>query len=82
MQLAVLKAYSSILHQKVNLKNGRIACDSKFECDVLDCAEQKVNDQFEDADTWFETTVVVYDLAAGGMAAIWVNCIYLSLTED
>jgi len=81
MQLAVLKTYSSILHKKLNLTNGRIACDSQFECGVLDCAERKVNEKFESAETWFETGMVVYELGSGGMAYIWMICTYLVLTE-
>ncbi len=79
-ELAVLKIYSDIKYQKLNVENGRIACDSQFECDLLACAERKVNETFESAETWFEIALATYELAAGGMAYIWANCTYLVLT--
>jgi hypothetical protein len=78
-QLAVLKIYSDIKHQKLNIENGRIACDSQFECDLLSCVDRKITEEFESAETWAETVLVVYGLAAGGVAMHWATCLYLTL---
>jgi hypothetical protein len=50
-ELAVLKIYSDIKYQKFNVENGRIACDSQFECDLLACVDAKITAAFESATT-------------------------------
>ena len=57
-QLAVLKIYSDIKHQKLNIENWRIACDSQFECDLLACVAAKVEDALNEDNSWVE---IVYN---------------------
>lgn len=80
-QLAVLKLFSDIKYQKLSIENGRIACDSQFECDLLACVDAKITDAFESAsDTWLETAILIYDMPV--LVPVFIaSCTYSLLSE-
>jgi hypothetical protein len=80
-ELAVLKFANALRFNKINRANGRIACDSQFECDVLACVEAKVADALNpDENNWIDLAYNIYSMATD-MPRWWASCTWDALTD-
>ncbi len=70
-ELAALKALSSLELGEMN--NGRIMCDSQFECDVLGCMEGKAEAAFGPDNNWIDLAVNIYSLPVA-FPSWWASC--------
>lgn len=76
-ELAALKAINSFDGQE--LKNGRILCDSQFECDVLGCMAAKAETAFGPDNNWIDLAMSVASMPEA--AAYWLaSCTWDALT--
>jgi formiminotetrahydrofolate cyclodeaminase len=71
-ELAALKAIMSILEKKS--ENARIMCDSDFECKVLACVQQRVEDALSEDKTWLERLINTIEMPET-IPYWWVYCI-------
>jgi predicted phage-related endonuclease len=70
-ELATLKALMSILEKKS--ENARIMCDSAFECEVLSCVEQRVEEALSEENSWLERAVNIVTMPEQ-IGYWWVYC--------
>jgi hypothetical protein len=70
-ELATLKAISAF--KNLHLPNKRIMCDSQWECDVLGCMAEKMEDWFGSDVNWIDLLHNTYSLPLAFPTA-WLSC--------
>lgn len=78
-ELAVLKGLKIFL--KKGTTNARVMCDSKLECDILACIEERVKEALSEELHWLERLINAFNMPKD-MPLYWVFCTLEALEKD
>lgn len=78
-ELATLKALNAF--KNLYSLNNRILCDSQWECDILGCMTEKMEEQFGPDVNWIDLIHNTYSLPLSFPVA-WLSCTYDATFDD